>query len=291
MKKIRPKFLKEDIHDQPTMKSEGDTLTAEISLDQRIDALFTQYEQKALPQGAQDPLQPGTSPTETQAEGVLSLKKILKEIFETVSNESAVPMVALPIKAKKKDIVASMKKEVHSETIESELPLRVKKNTIPSTELSTPTLRSLFEADEPPDLGGDDAPPDLGGGDDAPPVGGDDTGGGGDGEEEPKEPHTPEVDGAEVNKPKININSFARDVARLSTNFRDLLDPQRIILNRAKAYITRNYDEQAAEQLMKVLDLQYNVRPVKTEKDFGQVPAAAGAGGEPSGGGGGGGPT
>ena len=290
MKKLPRKTLREDIADQPTMKSEGDVLTAEISLDQRIDALFTQYEQQSLPLGAQDPLTPGTSPTQTQVESRKSLKTVLREIDETLAVETGVAMAVLPIKAKKKNIVADIKSEVHGSTINGELPLRVKKNTQPSSSLATPTLRSLFEADEPPDLGGgDDAPPDLGGDD----LGGDDdapdSGGGGDDPADETQPHTPEVEGADVAKPKINVNNFARGVARLVTNFRDLLDPERVILNRAKAYIARNYDEQAAEQLMKVLDLQYKIRPLQTQKDFGPRPPAAGAGGEPSGGGLGGG--
>jgi len=284
MKNIpRRKTLREDIADQQTAKSEGDTLTAEISLDQRIDALFTQYEQQSLPMGAQDPLALGTTPAQTQSESRKSLKTVLCEIDDMLATEMGVAMAVLPIKAKKKNIVADIKREVHGGTINGELPLRVKKNTLPSSFLATPTLRSLFEADEPPDLGGDDEPPDLGG-DDAPP----DAGGGGEPTDE-AQPHTPEVESVDIAKPKINVNNFARGVARLVTNFRDLLDPERVILNRAKAYITRNYDEQAADQLMKVLNLQYKIRPLQSEKDFGSRPAAAGAGGSASGGGLGGG--
>jgi hypothetical protein len=297
---MKNRFLKESeqgFADQPTAKSAGDTMTAEISLDQRIDALFTQYEKESLP-GGQDSLAVGTSPTTQQPPATMperksfSLKSILVEM--DLANENGVGAIGgfiAPIQVKKKSKFKQIKKEIaaqNEETLGQELPLAVRKNT------SSPTLksilsRSLFEADEPPpppdDMGGDDMPPppdDMGGdgGGDAP---------GGDGAPDESQPHTPDVEADEPPKPKVNVNTFARGVARLVSGYRDLLDPERVILNRAKAYITRNYDEQAGEQLMRVLDVQYNIRPLKSERQVPAAPGGYGSGPDSSSGGGGGG--
>lgn len=93
------------------------------------------------------------------------------------------------------------------------------------------------------DLG--DAPDDASGG-----------GGGGGGA-----PEGPPV----VNTPKINLNDFARSVARLVNNFNALLNPQTIILNRVEAYIASNYDERTAKQFMQIMERNYGVHPTDTE--------------------------
>lgn len=115
--------------------------------------------------------------------------------------------------------------------------------------------------DAPP--GDDAAPPDdTGGGGDLDLGGGggpDDTvGGGGGGTGAPEGPPV-------VNTPKINLNDFARSVARLVNNFNALLNPQTIILNRVEAYIASNYDERTAKQFMQIMERNYGVHPTDTE--------------------------
>jgi hypothetical protein len=68
-----------------------------------------------------------------------------------------------------------------------------------------------------------------------------------------------------VNTPTIDLNDFARSTARLINNFDALLNPQTVILNRAKAYIMSNYDERTAKEFMQILDVNYGLRPVSTE--------------------------
>jgi hypothetical protein len=67
--------------------------------------------------------------------------------------------------------------------------------------------------------------------------------------------------------PQINLNDFARSVARLVNNFETLLNPQNIILNRAEAYVASNYDERTARELMDVLDQNYSLRSVEREQE------------------------
>jgi len=68
-----------------------------------------------------------------------------------------------------------------------------------------------------------------------------------------------------VATPKININDFARSVARLANNFQALIDPKSTILNRAEAYITNNYDQRTAQELMQILEVNYGLAPVSVE--------------------------
>jgi hypothetical protein len=102
-----------------------------------------------------------------------------------------------------------------------------------------------------PAAAGGDAPPDLDLGGDAGPEGG---GAGADSGSDPV-----------VNTPTIDLNDFSRSVARLINNFDALLNPQTVILNRAKAYIISNYDERTAKEFMQILDINYGLRPVSTE--------------------------
>ena len=65
--------------------------------------------------------------------------------------------------------------------------------------------------------------------------------------------------------PTINLNDFARSVARLINNFEALLDPRTVILNRAEAYIASNYDEKTARIFKEVMEHNYGLKPQTTE--------------------------
>lgn len=100
----------------------------------------------------------------------------------------------------------------------------------------------LFEQEEE----GADAGMDMGGGDDA---AGADTGGEG-GEEEPRIP-----------EPQLNIQRFAANLARLVNNYDVMLDPKTVILNRAYAYLLKNYNEQTAIEFMVNMKKYYQLTP------------------------------
>jgi hypothetical protein len=66
------------------------------------------------------------------------------------------------------------------------------------------------------------------------------------------------------NTPTINLNDFARSVARLINNFEPLLDPKTVLLNRAEAYVAANYDAQTAKHFNEIMEQNYGLHPTKT---------------------------
>lgn len=136
----------------------------------------------------------------------------------------------------------------------------------------------LFEQDAP-DAGG-------GGGGDA----GGDAGGGGGGGETPE----PGAEAPVAPVPKINIRKFAEGIARLVYNYKTLIDPKTIILNRAMYYISKNYSPRLAKELMSILERDFNLTPktkAEVNAEYPPAPRQANAGpdsggGVPSGGGG-----
>jgi hypothetical protein len=130
--------------------------------------------------------------------------------------------------------------------------------------------RYLFEQDAPP--GGDASPPagDAGG---ASPSGDSGT--------EPGE-------AAKVAPvPFINIRKFAEGIARLVNNYKTLVDPETVILNRAMYYISKNYSARLAKELMSILQRDFNLSPKTVNQREQESPAAprAGNSGPDSGGG------
>jgi hypothetical protein len=131
----------------------------------------------------------------------------------------------------------------------------------------------VVDDDDAGDLGGDLG--DLGGVDDG-------LGGDAGGEDEAAKPV--------LSTPKINLNDFARSVARLVNNFQALLDPKSTILNRVEAYITNNYDAKTANELMQTLETNYSLKPTDvdntTHQGDSQFPQPYAVGATSSGGGG-----
>lgn len=68
-----------------------------------------------------------------------------------------------------------------------------------------------------------------------------------------------------INTPQLNLQDFTRSIARLVNNAQSLIDFQSLILNRAEAYIKNNYDERTAQELMSILDNQWDLRPETAE--------------------------
>jgi hypothetical protein len=81
---------------------------------------------------------------------------------------------------------------------------------------------------------------------------GEDTGGdaGGEAGEEP-----------EIAEPQLNIQRFASNLARLVNNYEVMLDPKTVILNRAYAYLLKNYNEQTAIEFMVNMKKYYQLTP------------------------------
>ena len=253
-------------------------MVTDISVDQRIDAFFTQYEKNSLPDAKSSlALNPPPMPSTTVPEGFSRKIKIWELIENSLAAGGVMGFMGVPVTpVKKKKPIRKMEEEMGG-TYAEELPLKIRKETHKEEKF---TLRSLYEADEPPDMPPD--MPDAGGPPDMPgdePASGD--------EDKPEgEPHTDDVKApTKPQKPNINIGIFARDTARLVSSYQNLIDIKTIIINRAKAYILRNYDEQKAEELIKILDVEYSLLP----REELERPIAVGASVEPGGGSGGGG--
>ena len=140
-------------------------------------------------------------------------------------------------------------------------------------------LDLIFEADDPmTDPAAAEAP-------------GGDLGGADMGATPPEGEAPPPATGVDVPVPSININNFASNLARLVNNFEALVNPKEIVMKRAQAYITKNYNENTAKELMITLDLQFGLTPRNKDdqdKDLPERPIAAGGIGDGSSGGSGG---
>jgi len=149
-------------------------------------------------------------------------------------------------------------------------------NGVGLTEFQKVAQRLLREAD------GDD--PAVGGDDPAADPGADPTAGGGDAAPAGGAPAGPPA----VENPRFNVRNFAQSVARLTLNYEGLLDPRTTILNRARAYVEKNYDAGLARQMMEILESQFQLSPANPQENGG-INAPVAAGSWQGGGGGGGG--
>lgn len=67
--------------------------------------------------------------------------------------------------------------------------------------------------------------------------------------------------------PQINLNDFARSVARLVNNYDALLNPKEIIINRVAEYVKNNYDERTSREFLELLSTNYNISTLKAQQD------------------------
>ena len=80
-----------------------------------------------------------------------------------------------------------------------------------------------------------------------------------------------------MSTPHINLQDFARSVARLVNNYDALLNPKNIIMHRVEKYVEANYDVRTAKEFMEILETNYSLAPDdKNEQDW-PTPYAAGA--------------
>lgn len=100
------------------------------------------------------------------------------------------------------------------------------------------------------------------------------------GSEVPKE----EPEGVDP-KPPLDIDAFTKKVARLVMNYKDLLRVEPVIVNRAAAFLEKNYGDKGkdyVERMIDILDTQFDFN-LEGEEDVVDVPIAAGAGVKPTG--------
>ncbi len=86
-------------------------------------------------------------------------------------------------------------------------------------------------------------------------------------------------------KPPLDIDAFTKKVARLVMNYRDLLRIEPVIVNRAIAFLEKNYGDKGkdyVDRMVDILDSQYDFN-LEGEIDVIDVPIATGAGVKSSG--------
>lgn len=201
--------------------------------------------------------------------------KLSSYLFEDDKTENELP----PSKQASKQIQnASLDRLVDSYFIQYE------KQAMPNPK-NKGLYEMIFEAPEDAAAGGEpapaeappgDAPADLMGG-----MGGD-TGGGDAG-----------AGGASPNtvlpSPQLNVGLFAAMVARLVNNFDTLINPKAVTMNRAFAYLSKNYSEAVAKEFLIELENTHDLSPKSLQSSESETPRAPfGYGSGPSEGGGGG---
>jgi len=100
------------------------------------------------------------------------------------------------------------------------------------------------------------------------------------GSEEPKE----EPESVDP-KPPLDIDAFSKKVARLVMNYKNLLRIEPVIVNRAAAFLEKNYGDKGkdyVERMIDILDTQFDFN-LEGDEDVVDVPIAAGAGVKPTG--------
>jgi hypothetical protein len=98
------------------------------------------------------------------------------------------------------------------------------------------------------------------------------------GSENPKK--KPEA--AKPMKPSLDVDVFAKNVARLCFNAQNLLLVQPVIINRAVRFLEENYGKDYSEKLIDTLDTQFELR-IHDEPDVYDAPLAPGAAGKSGG--------
>jgi hypothetical protein len=80
----------------------------------------------------------------------------------------------------------------------------------------------------------------------------------------------------DVKKPPLDIDLFAKKVARLVMNANNLLNVEEVIISRAMTFLKKNYGKNYAEQMQDILDNQFDF-DLTGDEDVIDVPIAAGA--------------
>lgn len=220
----------------------------------------------------------------------MKMKKSLKQVSRLLLEDGAPinPTDPQPLPLETQNLSLDMKVDNYFMKYEKESLPTQQTYAVPGTNLGMTmesssfkkvALRLLQEAE------GDDPAADAGA---DPAMGGGDAGAdAGAGEEAPAGASAPAAAPA-VENPRFNVRNFAQSVARLVLNYEGLLDPRTTILNRARAYVEKNYDAGLARQMMEILETQFQLSPREPQANDGIVAPPAGGAWSGVGGGGGG---
>ena len=86
-----------------------------------------------------------------------------------------------------------------------------------------------------------------------------------------------------VGSPDIDIAVFSTDVARLVMNYDSLIDMEALIINKAKNYLSDQYDVETADYFEELMDVEHDMRSIEhpsidTENEMPESPPAVGSG-------------
>jgi len=81
----------------------------------------------------------------------------------------------------------------------------------------------------------------------------------------------------EDGKPKINLETFASEVARLIGNAEYLLDIKGTVLKMAENYVKNAYDEDSSDTLLEILDKEYDITAESKQEEEANTNFAVGA--------------
>jgi hypothetical protein len=112
-------------------------------------------------------------------------------------------------------------------------------------------------------------------------------------EQEEDEPEPDEPAGSEdveveepaekVLKPRLNLDSFSKKVARLALNSGDLLDPATVVINRAINFLLKNYDQTHVDRMVDILNTQFDFNLGKEREENDRAVAVGAFGGSEGG--------
>jgi hypothetical protein len=63
----------------------------------------------------------------------------------------------------------------------------------------------------------------------------------------------------EPESPKMDVHQFATDTARLVNHYPDLLDMEKLIVNKAKYFLLSKYDQDILDEFEEILDTQHGI--------------------------------
>ena len=90
-----------------------------------------------------------------------------------------------------------------------------------------------------------------------------------------------EQDEPQAYEEEIDLERFSAEVARLVKNYTNLLDMEKMLINKAREFVITRYGEEAERELLDHLSLKHDIEisepSIPRETDL-EVPVAVGAG-------------
>jgi len=83
--------------------------------------------------------------------------------------------------------------------------------------------------------------------------------------------------------PDLDIDKFTKDVARLTMNYKELLDIERAVINRTKNFLDKNYGDDYVQAFLRTLEEQFGVSAKEFGGNYDDIDAPHAIGANPAG--------